>query len=422
MSRSKTKNNANREHSADNSAGNSDEQFILVQSLSNTYYLRKLDQLLHVFSAYHIDPLPIPSVWSLAKSGYKAVVCAEYDKEHGRSAWKSALIFRIVRERRAIWHTIIQVDYVAIDPSRPQPFSSMGDSLRILSQYVEKRSRAMRLDLLVSLDAQMNASIFLHARRSLLMEGLMEMPEGMMFMKRLRDIDPKTGRNSVLSPLPKMSHSAVMGMDAKVQSSIMPRRRSNGGLLTFIGRVRKSGADYEDILSFCSKHAQWEHPRLDSRVSYMQSYYPSDVIADDARDYVDSLCRDAQFLKLSNPKGDTVALLSMVAGYSTPALTPSDKEWVDPERVVFVPLLMCQTGEHRKWTRTGFAQAQELYNEMFSILQSEDNEGRYDIVSCMVAEGTVHAALLRKVGFSRISTVRTSGDDDTVISYYTIRI
>lgn len=403
--------------------GGSKEQFILVQSLSNTYYLRKLDQLLHIFSAYHVDPLPIPSVWSLAKSGYKAVVCAEYDKERGETVWKSALMFRIVRERRAIWHTIIQVDYVAIDPSRTTPFSSMGDSLRILSQYVEKRSRAMRLDLMVSLDTQMNASIFLHARRSLLMEGLMELDgDGMTFMKRLRDIDPKTGRNSVLSPLPAMDRSAVTGMTPKVQSSIMPRRRANGGLLTFIGRVRKSGSDYKDILSFCSKHAQWEHPRLDSRVSYMQSYFPSDVVADDARDYVDSLCRDAQFLKLSNPKGDTVALLSMVAGYSTPALTPSDKDWVDPERVVFVPLLMCQTGEHRKWTRTGFIQAQELYNEMFSILQSDDNEGRYDIVSCMVAEGTVHAALLRKVGFSRISTVRTSGDDDTVISYYTIRI
>lgn len=395
------------------------ERFTLVTDLSKIYYLRKMRDLLHVFSAYHVDPVPIPSAWTLAADGYKAVVCSEYDVKARTMSWKSALIFRIVRERRSIWHTMIQVDYVAIDPSMDHPFSSMGDSIRMLAQYVGKRSKAARLDLLVNLDTQMNASIYLHARRSLLMEGLTELDGGLMFMKRLRDINPETGRNTVISPLPAVKQSQVTGMRPRVQSSILPKRRANGGLLSFIGRVHPHSRDYDTILSFCSRHADWEHPRLDARVSYMQSYFPPGT-SQDAGEYVDSLCRDAQFLRLSNPKGDMVALLAMVAGYSTPASTPADRDWVDPERVVFVPLVMCQSGVHRKWTRTGFVQAQELYNEMFSILQSEDNAGRYDIVSCLAAEGSIHAALLRTVGFTRMATMRSSADDDSMISYYTM--
>jgi ribosomal protein L31E len=396
------------------------EKFTLVKDLSKIYYMRKLRDLLHVFSTYHIESIPIPSVYSLARDGYKAIVCSELNMDTGDYYWKSALLFRIVRERRAIWHTIVQVDYIVIDPSRKKSFSSMSDSIRILTQFVERQSKASRLDIMVRLDTQMNSTIYLHTSRKLILEGLHNIGDGFIYMKRLRDIDPKTGRNKVMAPLPVTKSSAVEGMHPLVQSAILPKKRRNGGLISFVGRVKKYGGEYQEIYEFCEKNSQWEHPKLDDRVSYMQSVFPS-TVSGNVKDYVDSLCNDAQFIKLTNPKGHIVALMAMVAGYSTPATTPKDDDWVSPERVVFVPLVMCQSGTRRRWTKVGFMQAQELYKEMFRILKSEGNKDRYDMIACMVAEGSIHAGLLRTVGFKRTATFQSSVDNE-VLSYYAMTI
>lgn len=394
------------------------DKYTLVKDLSKIYYMRRLRDLIHSFSSYHLENIPIPSVYSLIDDNYRAIVCSETNLTTGETSWKSAILFRIVRERRAIWHTITTVDYCIMDPSKKRTFSSMSTSLRMLSQFVEKQSKASRLDIVVRLDTQMNATMYLHARRKLLMEGLQDLGDGFSFMKRLRDIDPETGKNRVVAPLPYLDDADVEGMHPLVQSSILPKRRQNGGLLTFVGRVKRNGGEYGRILDFCTNNADWEHPSLNDRVSYMQSVFPPNK--GNVKDYVDSLAADAQFLKLTNPKGNMVALMAAIAGYSTPASTPKDSNWINPERVVFVPLVMCQSGSRRKLTRAGFMQMQELYKELFSILQSDENKGRYDMVAVMVEEGSVHAGLLRTVGFTRTATFQTESGE--TLSYYAIMI
>ena len=208
-------------------------------------------------------------------------------------------------------------------------------------------------------------------------------------------------------------------MHPLVQSAILPKRRQNGGLLTFVGRVKRYGNEYNKIFDFCDRNAEWEHPSLADRVSYMQSCFPPNK--GNIKDYVDSLTADAQFLKLTNPKGNIVALMAAIAGYSTPASTPKDATWISPERVVFIPLVMCQTGSRRKLTRAGFMQMQELYKELFSILQSDENKDRYDMVAVMVEEGSVHAGLLRAVGFTRTATFQTENGGE-ILSYYAIML
>lgn len=396
------------------------EKYTLVKDLSKIYYMRHLRDLIHNFSSYHLENIPIPNVYSLIDDNYKAIVCSEYNLDTGETHWKSAVLFRIVRERRAIWHTITTVDYCIIDPSRKKAFSSMSTSLRMLAQFVEKSSKASRLDMVVRLDTQMNATMYLHARRKLMMEGLQDLGDGFSFMKRLRDIDPKTGKNRVISPLPYIDKTTdVEGMHPLLQSAIMPKRRSNGGLLSFIGRVKRYSNEYNRIYDFCERNADWEHPSLNNRVSYMQSVFPPDK--GNIKDYVDSLVADAQFLKLTNPRGGIVALMAAIAGYSTPASTPKDANWINPERVIFIPLVMCQNGQRRKLTKTGFMQMQELYKEMFAILQSDENKDRYDMLAVMVQEGSVHAGLLRTVGFTRTATFQTEDGSET-LSYYAIML
>lgn len=393
-------------------------KYTLVKDLSKIHHMRRLRDLMHVFSSYHLEDIPVPNVYSLIDDGYRAVVCSETNLTTGETIWKSAILFRIVRERRAIWHTVATVDYCIMDPSKKGAFSSMSTSLRMLSQFVARQSKASRLDIVVRLDTQMNATMYLHARRKLLMEGLQDLGDGFSFMKRLRDIDPETGKNRVMAPLPYLDDADVEGMHPLVQSSILPKRRRNGGLLTFVGRVKRSSAEYGRILGFCTDNADWVHPSLNDRVSYMQSVFPPD--GGNVKDYVDSLAADAQFLKLTNPKGHVVALMAAIAGYSTPASTPKDSNWIDPERVVFVPLVMCQSGSHGKLTRAGFMQMQELYKELFSILQSDGNKDRYDMVAVMVEEGSVHAGLLRTVGFARTATFLTENGE--TLSYYAMML
>lgn len=396
------------------------EKYTLVKDLSKIYYMRHLRDLIHNFSSYHLENIPIPNVYSLIDDNYKAIVCSEYNLDTGETHWKSAILFRIVRERRAIWHTITTVDYCIIDPSRKKAFSSMSTSLRMLAQFVEKSSKASRLDMVVRLDTQMNATMYLHARRKLMMEGLQDLGDGFSFMKRLRDIDPKTGKNRVIAPLPYVDKTTdIEGMHPLVQSAILPKRRSNGGLLTFVGRVKRYSNEYNRIYDFCERNADWEHPSLNNRVSYMQSVFPPNK--GNIKDYVDSLVADAQFLKLTNPRGNTVALMAAIAGYSTPASTPKDANWINPERVIFIPLVMCQNGQRRKLTKAGFMQMQELYKEMFSILQSDENKDRYDMLAVMVQEGSVHAGLLRTVGFTRTATFQTEDGSET-LSYYAIML
>lgn len=393
------------------------QSYVMVKDLSKIYTLRMLRDLLGVYSHFHIDNIPLPNAYALAADGYRVIACKETNLDTGETYWKSAILFRVVRERRAIWHTIAAVDYILIDPSKKKAFSSISTSLRLLSQFVEKQSKASRLDVVVRLDTQLNATIYLHVRRKLLLEGLGDLGDAYTFMKRLRDIDPKTGKNKVIAPLPTISASEVEGMRPLVQSAILPKRRSNGGLLSFLGHVRRYGREYNKIYDFAEENAAWEHPSLEERVSYMQSVFPEGN--GNVKDYIDSLTNDAQFIKLTNPKGNIVALMGMVAGYSTPASTPHDTTWVSPDRVVYVPLVMCQSGARRRWTKVGFMQAQELYKELFSILQSEDNIGRFGMLSCLVNEGSVHAGLLRTVGFKRTATFQTETDGET-LSYYAL--
>lgn len=391
------------------------EKFILIKELNKIYYLRRLQTLLHNFSNYQLDQMPVPNAYSLVQEGeneggYKAIVCEEFDEETGTIFWKSALLFKIVREKRAVYHTIAKIDYVFFDANKPSIFSSLSLSLKMIAQFILKKSKASMLDLMINTDSGLNATVYLYLRRCLLMENFQPLDDGSIFLRRLRYINPRTGKNEVSLALPRFNKDTkVVGMRVEKQGEIS--KRPNGGKVLFLNKVEYDSDFYKKILDFSVRNSSWASPDLKKRVSYMQTHFNTEG---DVKSFVDSLVNDCRFLILTNPKTNNITSFMPVSlGFSIPCFT-SDTPVV-PSEIAFIPLILAQRGDNNRITKIGFMQEQELYKALFDLLK----DSNIKLVATLVKEDSVDAALLRLVHFQRAYTFSISGEN---YSYYFMQL
>lgn len=347
-----------------------------------------------------MEDIQIPTAQMLAMGGYKAVVCTEIDDTGER--WTVGFMFRIGREKKAIWHTVVSVDYVLLDPKSHETFSKMATCIRLLSQFVLKRSKASVVDLIVNTDTQLNPVMTNRINDVLVNEGLSTPePDGTLYAKRIRSVDSKTGRDSAMLPLPNVNPRDVRGMRPLVQSTIKPQKAATGDTVRFIGRIKKNSKQYQAILNFCTARADWIDPSMNERLTYMQSLFtgkPGDI-----RRYVDSIVEDAHFIVALDSKGRLSAFMAFIVGYSVPALSGKTSAYVSPESTAFVPLLLCKSSKHGRgqWTKIGFQQALSLYKMLFTLLAQPDLVTPIELVGVMTTDTGLHPHLLEAIGFDK---------------------
>lgn len=376
------------------------DRYELITDLNKIHHLRLLRNLTLAFNRYHMEDVQIPTAQMLAMGGYKAIVCTEIDDTGER--WTVGFMFRIGREKKAIWHTVVSVDYVLLDPQSNTTFSKMATCIRLLSQFVLKRSKARVVDLVVNTDTQMNPVMANRINDVLYNEGLTTAERGgPLYAKRIRSVDRSTGRDSASLPLPNVNPSDVRGMRPLVQSTIKPQKAATGDTVRFIGRIKKSSKQYQAILNFCTARSDWIDPPMTERLTYMQSLFtgrPGDI-----RRYVDSIVEDAHFIVALDAKGRLSAFMAFIVGYSVPALGGANGAYVSPENTVFVPLLLCKSSNHGRgrWTKIGFQQALSLYKMLFTLLAQPDLVVPIDLVGVMTTDSGLHPHLLEAIGFDR---------------------
>lgn len=380
-------------------------RYELISDLNVISRLRPLRDLIWQYSRYHAKPADIPTASGLAQSGYRALVYEELTEDD--EYWRIALLFRIGREKKALWHTIISIDYVLIDPSTRITFTKLSSCIRLISQFALKHLKASCIDLLINLDTQSNPAIKRYLTRSFINEGLKESESGSSCAKRLKALD-ENGKNVVSLPLPNVAKSAVKGLNPYVQKTISPQKTNNGEKVIFVGRI-KSSSNHRSILEFCVKHAKWMNPPLTMRSSYMQTTF-NDM--GDIRAYVESLIQDAHFIITLDSKNHITGFMAFIVGFSLPYLSTMDKgaftkpsDLVSPERTIYVPAVVCRSVHGGRWTREGFQQALSLWKMLFTIIRNDKNKSNYDLIGSMVDEGGVHSQLLETLGFTRKSVL-----------------
>ena len=378
-------------------------RYELVSDLKKINHLRSLRDLVLNFSRYHIVDIQTPTAFGLADSGYKALVCNEIDATD--ETWKIAFMFRIGREKKAIWHTVVSVDYILIDPSSRITFTKISNCVRLISQFALKHLRASCVDLLVNLDSQLNPVVKQHIVEALVNEGMTRSADGKSCAKRLRSIDASTGRDTVSLPLPRVSRSQVKGMRPKVQSTIRAQKTKIGETIRFVGRIQPGSQQHKAILALCAKHPNWLEPPMDARVSYMQTLFTNEP--GDVRKWVASLVEDAHFIVSVDDAGRVSSFMAFIVGYSTPALMTGEGSWsapgdyTDPERTLFVPAVVCKARGHGVWSKDGFQQAMALWRMLFTVLAEPGNSGLFDVVAAQVDDGGLHSFLLDALGFAK---------------------
>lgn len=379
-------------------------RYELVSDLSKINHLRSLRDLVRNFSRYHIFDVTVPTAYGLADSGYKALVCEEISPEG--EEWKIGFMFRIGREKQAIWHTVVCVDYVLIDPSSRVTFNKISNCVRLISQFALKHLKASCVDLLINLDSQLNPAVKQHVLAALINEGMEMAKDGKSCAKRLRSIDAETGKDRVVLPLPRVEKSQVKGMRPMVQSTIKAQKTKIGETIRFVGRIKPGSQQHRAILAFCARHPNWMEPPITERTSYMQTLFTNQP--GDVRRYVASLIEDAHFIVSVDAKGRISSFMAFVVGYSAPALMSADGggwsdpgSYVSPERTLFVPAVVCKSRGHGVWTKDGFQQALSLWKMLFTVLAERGNAGKFEIAGAQVDEGGLHSHLLDALGFAR---------------------
>ena len=376
-------------------------RYEIVPDLNDIRRLKSLRDLIWRYEGFHSTPSDVPSAVGLAQSGYRALVYEELtDKDE---LWHIALLFRIGREKKTIWHTVISVDYVLIDPSSRITFTRVSSCIRILSQFALKHLKASCVDMIIMLDNQSNPSLREYLASAMLNEGLEESKTNDSYVKRLRASDDN-GHNTVSLPLPNVSRGAVKGLRPMVQKTIRPQKMKSGERVIFIGRVEKNSPQHKSILSFCSKHAEWMSPPIHDRSSYMQTSFNG---KGDVRAYVESLVQDAHFIITLDEGKHMTGFLAFIVGYGVPYVStmgrggfknPSDM--ASPERTVYVPALVCRSLDNGHWTKEGLQQALSLWRMLFTILQANQNKGKFDCVAAMADDGGLNSTMLTALGFS----------------------
>lgn len=371
-------------------------RYSFISDLSKVHHMRLLDDLVTAHSRYNLESVNIPTAFGLADEGYKAVVCESMTPTDER--WTIALLFKIGREKRAIWHTVVSVDYVVVNPTNRRTFAKVQTMLRLLSQYVLKKSKASVVDLLVRLNSQLNPNIFSNLEDCMLNEGLQKQGEALAYVKRIRSVNKATGRNEANLPLPKVDGRAVRGLNPFVQSTIKPVRAKNGDTVRFVGRIKPGSQPYKAIYSFAKFRSDWLTPPTTERLTYMQTLFNGRNLGS-IRRFVDSLVDDAHFIVSIDRGGNVNAFMAFVVGYSAPMLRAAGDVYVRPDRTIFIPCIMAES-RRGVWTRDGFQSVLDLYRYLFSTIMQPGNVERYDLIGAQSTSQSVHSSLLQSLGFA----------------------
>lgn len=392
-------------------------RYEFISDLSKLHHLKLLRDLSVVFSRYHLEAVDWPTPYELAREGYRAIVCHDIDGMD--ESWSIALVFKLGRERKAIWHTVARVDYVLIDPSSKATFDRVSNAIRALYQYVLRRSKASIDDVMVSMDSQLNPAIALKLEDVLAAEGFARMPKSGSWSKRIRSISRESGRDAATVPLPRVGRSSFAGIRPLTQSTIPPIAVSPGEVVRFIGRVKPNSKQHRAILAFCRLHPDWMDPPIDRRLTYMQTLFTRD--GGDIDKYVASLIEDAHFIVGLDGHGRISSFMAVIIGYSAPSLF-SEGEYVAPDHVVFVPTVVCDSKGGGRWTREGLNQALAAYKMLIRVLGLRENKGRFDIIGSLVASRDIHANLLDALGFGKRSSFSNAPDYPFTSDFYALRI
>lgn len=393
--------------------------FLLVLDFDNINDLRSLRGLVRSFNKYHVRDVHTPSLQTLTSGRYKALVYSMMTPTG--NDWKIAFLFRVGRDRNAIWHTVIAVDYVLIDPSSRMTFTQVGSFVRIISQYVLKKlTKASCVDLLINLDNQLNPHVQHLLVDALKSEGMTMNESRTKCVKRLRDVDVQTGVDRVGLPLPDIDPSRVRGMmNLEVQSTVAPLESNDGSRVQFVSKIKHGSKQHRAILTFCLKHPDWVYPAMDKRTSYMETLFTNEP--GDIPRWVDSLVEDAHFIVIVNSKGTIQSFMAFVAGYSLPSIATwssnrrenlGEGYYIAADRTIFVPVVVCECNMHtsnkgtgRKgkpgiWSRTGFQQALALWKMLLTVLADPRNRRKFSMIAAQTSWGSLHANLLDALGFS----------------------
>lgn len=381
-------------------------RYELVSDLNSVSRLLPLKKLIWAYGRYHAKPTEVPTADGLAQSGYRALVYEELTERD--ESWRIALLFRIGREKKSVWHTVVSIDYVLIDPSARITFTKLSSCVRLLSQFSLKHLKASCIDILINLENQSNPALKKYLQRAFINEGMTVSNDGSSCAKRLRDVDDD-GKNTVNLPLPNVVKSEVKGLRPAVQSTIKSQNTKDGERVIFVGRIPKGSKNHKLILSFCKKHDGWMNPKLSDRTSYMQTTFTGEG---NVNAYVESLVQDAHFIIVLDADKRMTGFMAFIAGYSMSSISNMQKggfsnpsKYVSPERVIYVPAIVCDSRFGGLWTKKGLQQAVSLWKMLFTIVSDKKNRNEYELIGSIVGKDSVHAHLLEALGFTCKSTM-----------------
>lgn len=394
-------------------------QFLVVSDLGGSLNnLRCLRNLMRSFNKYHVRDVETPSLNTLTSGRYKALAYNELTPIGAE--WKTAFLFRVGRDRHDSEHVVVSVDHILIDPSSKMSFVQVGKFVRLISQYVLGKIDVRRIDLIIHLDGQLNPHVKTMITNALKAEGMSVSTDGSVLFKKIRDIDPETGRNMIGIPLPALNPQDVRGMTPMVASDIAPIKINDGGVVQFASHIKLGSKQHKALLQFCLEHRDWVYPVMDVRTSYMETLFTREK--GDIPRWVESLVMDAQFIIIVNGKGMIQAFMAFIPGYSIPSLTTwtndagsngmTDGYYVNPERTVFVPVLVCEcmTGQSNRgtgrksrpgvWTRAGLQQALAMWKMLLTVISDPLNRRKFSVIAAQTTRDGFHAHLLDALGMS----------------------
>ncbi len=399
--------------------GSPKRQFLAVPDIGgNLNNLRCLRNLMRSFNKYHIRDVEVPSLKTLSSGRYRALVCNELTPLGAE--WKIAFLFRVGQDRNRPGHVVISVDHLLVDPSTKLSFVLVGELVRLIGQYVLGKTKAPIVDLIIHLDGQLNPHVKTMILNALRSEVMTVSTDSSVCSKRIRAIDPKTGRNMIGIPLPAVSPADVRGMMPMVASSVRPIDVGGRNKVQFASRIERGSKQHKALFNFCLEHQDWVYPAMGVRTSYMETLFTREE-GDLAR-WVDSLISDAQFIVIVDDKGKIKAFMAFIPGYSIPSLSTwtndagasgmTDGYYVNPEQTVFVPVLVCEcmtgrstrgTGRKGKpgmWTRTGLQQALGMWKMLLTVVSDPVNRKRFNVIAAQTTRDSLHAHLLDALGMS----------------------
>lgn len=371
-------------------------RYELVADINKINSLRSLRDLTLNFSRYHGVDFVTPTTQTLVDGRYKALVCEEIDGLNDE--WKISLMFKIGREKQAEWHSVICVDYLLINPSSRLTFTKVSNCVRLITQYAMKRLKASCVDLVINLDCQLNDVVKSNLVKILKSEGLQVTKDGRNCVKRLRNTE-----NTINLPLPTVDRSQVKGMRPQVQANITPVVTENGDTVKFVGKLKENSSQEQVLTKYCTIHDDWLKPTISEHAYYGQTLF-TNMRMNDCSTWLKGLINDAHFIVSVDKNNNITGFMPFIAGYNIPALQVANDsgEYLNPERTIFIPAIVCECDQNGEWTKNGLGQAIGLLKTLFRIISSNNNITRFDTIAGLTFGGGLRNGLYHAAGFNKI--------------------